>query len=57
MKKLLLTALLIIGCASNTQTAKKEKLKWRDNDKYVDAVHSFVIIITVLRFLCLRKYQ
>ena len=43
MKKLLLIALLIVGCASNTQTTKKETLKWRDNDKYAGAVHSFVI--------------
>ena len=43
MKKLLLIALLIVGCASNTIIKKKEILKWKDNDKYADAVHSFVI--------------
>ena len=43
MKKLLLIVLLIVGCASNTQTTKKEILKWRDNDKYASAVHSFII--------------
>ena len=43
MKILLLMVLLIVGCASNTHTIKKEILKWRDNDKYADAVHSFVI--------------
>ena len=42
MKKLLLI-ILIMGCVSNTLTTKKEKLKWRDNDKYAGAVHSFVI--------------
>jgi len=43
MRKLLLIVLLIVGCASNTLTTKKETLKWRDNDKYAGAVHSFVI--------------
>ena len=43
MKKLLLIALLIMGCASNTKTTIKETLKWKDNDKYAIAVHSFVI--------------
>ena len=43
MKKLPLIALLIVACASNIQITKKEILKWRDNDKYARAVHSFVI--------------
>ena len=40
---ILLIVLLIVGCANNTQSTKKEILKWRDNDKYTEAIHSFVI--------------